>query len=437
MKIVIIGAGSSYTPELIEGFIERNKNIKIKHLCLVDIKEGEKKLNIIFDLTKRMFQKANINIKIEKFIGWKEAIKNADFILTQIRVGGLEARKIDEYIPGKYGMLGQETNGAGGLFKAMRTIPVIFDLVDDVKKHSKKNAWIINFTNPAGLVTQAVHSIKKFKRFVGLCNVPIHMKFDLEKMWNKKNLEIDVVGLNHFSYITKVFEKNKDITSLTIDKIFSKNTTFANMKNIGSINWDKTFVKTLGVLPGPYQKYFYKKQETLVEFLEKWKKGEKRADLVIALEKELFKKYSDPNLNVKPKELEERGGAHYSTAACSLVESIVTNDKKTHYINYLNNGSIKDFPNDYVLEYSVKIINGNIKSDLSSNKLTPFIKEDILKIKNFELNVVEAIKNKKIENLIVALIMHPLSNDDIKVKEMFFDLYNAHKKYLKKYWPDI
>ena len=176
LKIAVIGGGSSYTPELIEGFINRSNELYIRELWLVDIESGKEKLNIIYNLTKRMIKKANLDIKVYKTLDRVAAIKDADFILTQLRVGGLDARVLDERIPLSHGVIGQETNGAGGMFKALRTIPVILDIVGEVEEYAKDDAWLINFTNPTGIITEAIFKYTDFRRTIGLCNVPINMK---------------------------------------------------------------------------------------------------------------------------------------------------------------------------------------------------------------------------------------------------------------------
>ena len=169
IKIVTIGGGSSYTPELIEGFIKRHDELPVKELWLVDIEEGKEKLEIVSNLARRMVKKANIDMKIYSTLDRREALKDADFVTTQFRVGQLDARIKDERIPLSHGLIGQETNGAGGLFKALRTIPVVLDIIKDIKELCS-DAWLINFTNPAGIVSEAVFrytNFKKYKKYIG------------------------------------------------------------------------------------------------------------------------------------------------------------------------------------------------------------------------------------------------------------------------------
>ena len=174
LKVVIIGGGSSYTPELIEGIIGRHKSFPVTEIALVDIEKGKQKLKTIAQLANRMIKKSKLHIALSWTLNRKEALKDADFITTQIRVGGLEARVQDEEIPLSYGFIGQETNGVGGVFKALRTIPVLLEIAEDIA-HICPQAWLINFTNPAGMITEAVLKYSPLKKVIGVCNIPYHM----------------------------------------------------------------------------------------------------------------------------------------------------------------------------------------------------------------------------------------------------------------------
>ena len=207
IKIVTIGGGSSYTPELVEGFIKRYNELPIRELWLVDIEEGKEKLDIVGNLAKRMVKKAGIPMEVHLTLDRREALKDADFVTTQMRVGLLDARVKDERIPLSYGVIGQETNGAGGMFKAFRTIPVILDIDKDMSELCP-DAWLINFTNPAGMVTEALirYGTRKNGKYIGLCNVPIGMEMAAAKVLNveHKDLEMTFAGLNHMVFGTKV-----------------------------------------------------------------------------------------------------------------------------------------------------------------------------------------------------------------------------------------
>ncbi len=202
VKIVTIGGGSSYTPELVEGFIKRYAELPVKELWLVDIEEGKEKLEIVGNLAKRMIKKAGLDMEVHLTLNRREALKDADFVTTQFRVGQLDAREKDELIPLKYGVIGQETNGPGGMFKALRTIPVIFEIIKDCEELCP-NAWIISFTNPSGINAEAVFRHTGWKKFIGLCNGPVNMIKDIEKILKVKeedHLDVKIGGINHMIY---------------------------------------------------------------------------------------------------------------------------------------------------------------------------------------------------------------------------------------------
>ncbi|MDF2573001.1 MAG: 6-phospho-beta-glucosidase, partial [Sporomusa sp.] len=198
LKIVTIGGGSSYTPEIVEGFIRRYEELPVRELWLVDIEAGKEKLEIISNLAKRMVRKAGVPISIYTTLDRREALPNADFVTTQFRIGSLDARIKDERIPLRHGYIGQETNGAGGMFKALRTIPVMLEIDQDMAELCP-DAWLINFTNPSGMVTEAVLRYGKTKKIIGLCNVPIGMEMGVAKLFDvdSNRIRIDFAGLNH------------------------------------------------------------------------------------------------------------------------------------------------------------------------------------------------------------------------------------------------
>mgnify|MGYP000898010499 CR=1 FL=1 len=353
IKIVTIGGGSSYTPELVEGFIKRHKELPVKELWLVDIEEGKHKLEIVGNLAKRMVKKAGVDMEVHLTLDRREALKDADFVTTQLRVGLLDARIKDERIPLSHGVIGQETNGAGGLFKALRTVPVVLDIIKDIEELCP-NAWLVNFTNPTGVISEAVFKYTNFRRYIGLCNVPIGVKNGMADILEveKDRVEMDFAGLNHMVYALNVRLDGKDITKEAIEKFVTSSLTMQNIKDI-PLNAD--FVRALGVIPCPYHKYYYKHKEMLEEELEGFKEGKTRGETVKALEDDLFELYKDENLAVKPPQLEKRGGAYYSDAACNLINSIYNDKKDIQVVNTLNNGAIRDFREDSAAEMSCVI----------------------------------------------------------------------------------
>ncbi|MDA3931344.1 MAG: 6-phospho-beta-glucosidase [Tenericutes bacterium] len=430
IKVVTIGGGSSYTPELVEGFIKRYQELPVKELWLVDIEDGKEKLEIVGALAKRMVMKAKVPMKIFLTLDRRSALKDADFVTTQFRVGQLDARVKDEKIPAKYNMLGQETLGAGGVFKALRTVPVIFEIIKDIKELCP-NAWLINFTNPAGIVSEAVFRYSDFNRFIGVCNVPINLTNHFAKTLGVKveNLIPYFGGLNHMSYVFNVYHQHKNRLNEIIQDLKKKQ---MNMKNIDELEWDLNFIEKIGVYPSPYHKYYYYYEEMFAKFMKNYEEGKTRAEHVKEIEKQLFEKYKDLNLFEKPKELEERGGAYYSDVACNVISSIYNDKKDYQVINTINEGYITDLPNGCAIEITARITrHGPIPVYIG--RLPEGIKGLVQNVKNFEQLLVDAIYERSLEKAKIALQINPLTKSIKNASLAFDELVEAHKEYLKYY----
>ena len=427
LKVATIGGGSSYTPELVEGFIKRYNEFPLTELWLVDIEEGREKLEIVSDLARRMVAKAGLPIKIYNTLNRREALKDADFVTTQFRVGTMKARIKDERIPLSHGVIGQETNGAGGLFKALRTIPVILDIIKDVEELCP-NAWIINFTNPAGIVTEAVLNHTNFKRFLGLCNVPINTEFGIADLFKveKDRIEIEFAGLNHMVYGLKVKLDGIDVTKEAVEKLAESSMT---MQNIKDLPFNGEFIRALGVIPCAYHKYYYKTKEMLESELEEFKEGKVRGQVVEALEAELFKLYKDETLDVKPPQLEQRGGAHYSDVACNLISSIYNDKHDIQVVNTRNNGAIKNFRDNSAVEISCVITKEGARP-ISVGYLPDGIGGLVSQIKDFEVLTARAAVNSSYGDALKALCINPLIPSDDIAKVILDEMLEAHKDYL-------
>lgn len=433
VKIVTIGGGSSYTPELVEGFIKRYNELPVRELWLVDIEEGREKLEIVGNLAKRMVKKSGLPIDIHLTLDRREALKGADFVTTQLRVGLLDARAKDERIPLKYGVLGQETNGPGGLFKALRTVPVILDICKDIEELCP-NAWLINFANPAGMVTEAVLRYSNIKKIVGLCNVPIGMEMGIAKLLgvDHSRVRIDFAGLNHMVfgldvYVDGVSVKEKVIGMLTDPK----NSSF--VKNVEGSGWEPEFIRSLNALTCPYHLYYMKSKEMLEKELKNYEKGETRAEVVKKLETELFELYKDPNLDIKPPQLEQRGGAYYSDAAVRLITSIYTDKRDIQPVNTRNNGAIASIPNDSAVEVSCIITKDGPKPIAVGDIPVP-VRGLVQTIKSFERTAVESAVEGSYDKAILALTINPLVGSDKLAKQIVDEMMEAHKKYLPKFF---
>jgi 6-phospho-beta-glucosidase len=430
IKIVTIGGGSSYTPELVEGFIKRYDELPIRELWLVDIEEGKEKLEIVGGLAQRMVEAANIPMKIFLSLDRKVALKDADFVTTQFRVGGLDARILDERIPGKYQMIGQETNGAGGVFKALRTIPIIFEIIEDIKELCE-NAWLINFTNPAGVVSEAVFRYADFNKYIGVCNVPINLTNHFAKTLDVKvgDLIPYFGGLNHMSYVFHVYYNHRDKLDLIVKDLKDKQ---VNMKNIDELAWDTDFIEKLGVYPSPYHKYFYYYDEMYQKYCKQLAEGKTRAEFVKEVEKKLFEQYIDPTLKHKPKELEQRGGAYYSDVACNIINSIYNDKKEYHVVNTINEGYILDLPDGCAIEITARITRHG-PFPVFIGYLPSSIRGLVQSMKTFEQILVDAIYERDLQKAKFALQIHPLTKSIKNANLAFDELAQAHKKYLGYY----
>jgi len=435
IKIATIGGGSSYTPELVEGFIKRYEELPITELWLVDVEEGKEKLEIVGNLAKRMVAKAGLPIDIHLTLNRREALEGADFVTTQLRVGLLDARIKDEKIPLKYGVIGQETNGPGGLFKAFRTIPVILDICKDMDELCP-DAWLINFTNPAGMVTEAVNRYTSRKKVVGLCNVPIGVERGLAKLFDvePERIRVDFGGLNHMVFAKKVYIDGVDRTEEAVH-LYAHPKEEQSMKNVFAAAWDPDFIEALGVIPCPYHRYYFKTDEMLAEEMESFKTKGTRAEVVKEVERELFEKYKDPNLDVKPPELEKRGGAHYSDAACNLISSIYNDKKDIQYVNTVNNGALPFLPKDVIVEVS-SVITKEGPIPLAIGDLPVACQGLIHSIKAFELAAVEAAITGDYKKALLAMVINPLVPGDKVAKQILDEMLEAHKDYLPQFYKD-
>ncbi|MBN1468881.1 MAG: 6-phospho-beta-glucosidase [Fusobacteriaceae bacterium] len=431
IKIVTIGGGSSYTPELIEGYIKRKDELPIKEIWLVDIEEGKEKLEIVGNLAKRMVKKAGLDWEIHLTLDRRLALKDADFVSTQFRVGLLDARIKDERIPLSHGVIGQETNGAGGIFKAFRTVPVILDIVKDMKELCP-NAWLVNFTNPAGMVTEAVLKYGNFEKVVGLCNVPIiHTMKEAELIGKDPNeLFFHYAGLNHHHW-HKVYDKEgNDITMEVMEKLFLKKG--KTVENILDIPFSKEQVEDLGMLPCAYHRYYYLTDDMLKSELEEFSKNETRAESVKRTEAELFEIYKNPNLEEKPEQLSKRGGTYYSDAACELISSIYNDKRTVMTVSTRNNGAINDLPYDCVSEIT-SIITSSGPKPLNFGSFKPAERGLLQVMKAMEEVTIEAAVTGNYGTALQAFTLNPLIPSGQLAKTILNEMLIAHKSHLPQF----
>ncbi len=424
LKVAVIGAGSTYTPELIEGFIAKKGYLDADSFYLMDI--DPYKLEIIGGLSKRMLEAAGYPARVILTRDLDEAVEGADYVLAQVRVGRLDARIRDEKIPLKYDLLGQETTGAGGFMKALRTIPVIMDVAKRMERLAP-DAWLINFSNPSGIIAEAVLNNTQIK-MIGLCNAPINMLKEAEKLLPEGTgrFDYEFVGLNHLCWITKILADGREILG---DLLGSKLKT-ASLKNIPEMAHEEDLLKAMGGIPVSYLDYYSFREEEV----KLCKKAEKtRGEVCKEIEAQLLEMYKNTELKEKPALLSERGGALYSTAAVSLVDAIENDKNEIHVVDVKNQGALAFMDKDDVVEIKCRVgRNGAapVKVETFDNY---YIMGLMRAVKAYEKLTVKAGLTGDYTSALSALLVHPLVGDYHKAKAVLDEMLEANRDYLPQF----
>ncbi|MBB3110741.1 6-phospho-beta-glucosidase [Paenibacillus phyllosphaerae] len=428
LKIAVIGGGSSYTPEIVEGFIKRYEHLPVRELWLVDIEAGRHKLAIVGELAKRMVAESGLPIEVHLTLDRRAAIEGADFVSTQMRVGLLEARKWDEHIPNAHGVIGQETTGPGGMMKALRTIPVLLDICRDIEELAPQ-AWLLNFTNPAGMVTEAISRYSSVKS-IGLCNAPIGLHKWLGTKYDVPSSKIytEFVGLNHLHWVTRIEVEGVN----RLPELLDKREEYSG-KNVPATEWDHEFLQSLGALPSYYLKYFYMPDAMLEEQLEALGKSGTRAEVVKKVEDELFQLYSDPNLREKPKQLEQRGGAYYSEAAVNLMESLYNDKRDIQTLNVANGRTLDFLPADACIEVNC-VVTADGPLALPVTRVPEQAKGLIQAVKTYERLAIEAAVTGDRALALQAMVAHPLVPSVRVAKVLLDEMLEKNKAYLPQFF---
>lgn len=423
LKAAIIGAGSTYTPELMEGFITRQEELPFTEFALMDI--DEKRLAVVGELARRQLVGGGFKGEFILTADLDRTLDGADFVFGQVRVGKMAARIRDEKIPLKYGCLGQETTGAGGFMKALRTVPVIMDVAERMKRLAADDAWLINFSNPSGIIAQAVLDHTETK-MIGLCNCAINMVKDIEDTLESKAFEYEYVGLNHLSWITSVIRHNE--TENLVAALSGK--TGAAMKNVPEIEYDPALLQAIPYIPSSYLSYFYARNEQL----EKCRQAERtRGEICLELEATLLAQYANPQLYTKPAELEQRGGALYSTAAVSAADAIYNNSGAIHVVATRNHGAVPFMDDGDVVEVKCRM-DHNGPAPLPVKVYNDYVVGLMRAVKAYEKLTVRAAITGDRAAALAALMAHPLIGDYEKAKPMLDEMLNANKDYLPAFF---
>lgn len=422
VKIAIIGSGSTYTPELIDGFIQLKNEIPIREISFMDI--DNRKRTIVGGLCIRMLHQAEMDCKTVLTKDLDEAIAGADFVVTQIRVGKLPARILDEKIPVKYGLLGQETTGIGGFMKAQRTIPVLCHIADRIKELAPE-AFLVNFTNPSGIITEAVMK-HGFERIIGLCNVPINMKTSIEEQLPGKALSMDYVGLNHLSWVYHVEQDGKDITK----EVIRRGIKSERMKNIPPTELDFQVTAVAGAVYSPYLEYFYDRRNKILHNEEAAKC---RGEECMEIEEQLLELYSHEELCRKPELLDKRGGHRYSEAAVYLIRDLYKDSGNVHIVNVKNQGTLPFLLEDDVVEIACRIDKEGAHPIPIHEVENSHIRTMMQVVKEYERQTVLAGLYGDKTAAMRALIMHPLIGDFAASKQCLEEMLRENREYLPQY----
>ncbi len=429
LKVAVFGGGSTYTPELVNGFLERLSAFPITELWLMDI--DAQRLDIVGGFAQRMVKAKGSPFKVILTMDQRQAVRGASYVTTQLRVGQMQARVKDEYLGLRHALIGQETTGIGGMAKAMRTIPVILSIANDMRELAP-GAMLVNFTNPAGLVTQALSTYATDVPSVGVCNVPITTKMGILEGWEKatgkkvdpSRAELNTLGLNHLSWHRGFTIDGEDVWPQVIQ------TYIAELKSEEHPEWDPRMVEIQHMMPNYYLQYFYYTDKKF-RSQEKWPPS--RGEEVIEIEKGLLRDYADPNLNEPPADLMKRGGAYYSTVATQLLNAHFNDLNETHVVNTRNSGAVKDWPSDWVLELPAKVKKSGI-TPIPTEPLPAACFGLIAAVKAYELLTVEAAVHGDRDAAYQALLVNPIGPKGDKVQAVLDDMLETHREYLPQFW---
>jgi len=414
VKIAVIGGGSTYTPELIDGILQRHERLPVTEIHLIDI--DLTRLTIIAAFAKRMIKASGRDISIEFSTDIREGIRNSTFVVSQFRVGSQKARHRDEMLGRKYGLVGQETVGVGGFAKALRTIPVALSIAQIIQQEAPE-AMLLNFTNPAGLITQALKLHAPAVKSIGLCNVPWNTRIEIAGALDVSSsaIEFDYVGLNHLSWIRGVTVDGVDCSAEAIAAF--RGLTINKASPGDSPAWLQSTIDYLQAIPNYYLLYYYEEKA----WIDYQRNNPTRASEVMKIEEVLLKKFSDESLVAKPEELMERGGAYYSDSAVELMADIHNDAGTVHIVNTLNNGAIEGFPDDAVMEIPAIITKTGAKA-IKASSMRPDIDALVRSVKDFEMLSIDAAVTGNEQSALLALLANPIGPDSSQARDLWRDL---------------
>lgn len=421
VKIAVVGGGSTYTPELAEGLAAHAGRLPVDELVLLDV--DAERLGIVGDLVRRILQRQGWGGRFSLTEDRDRALEGADFVIVQLRVGQQAARLVDETLPLEFGCIGQETTGPGGFAKALRTVPVVLDLARETARRAAPNAWLIDFTNPVGIVTQAL--LDEGHRAIGLCNVAIGFQrrfaaaFDVEPA----RVQLEHVGLNHLSWERKVLVDGVDRLPEIVERL--------GEEIVEETEIPIELVRALGAVPSYYLRYYY----FTTRILEEQQTRPSRAEEVMGIERELLDLYRDPRLASKPALLERRGGAYYSEAAAELMASLYDGAGDVQIVDIRNNGALAGLPDDAVVEVPARIDRDGARP-LPLDPLPPEMLGLVQLVKAYERLTILAATSGDRATALKALLANPLVREYPVAVPLLDALLEANRRYLSAFFPD-
>jgi 6-phospho-beta-glucosidase len=416
MKIAVIGGGSTYTPELIEGFARRAGVLPFDELVLHDV--STERLGVVGGLARRILARDGLADRLTTTTALVEAVDGAAAVLVQLRVGGQQARLVDETLPGKFGLIGQETTGPGGFAKALRTVPVVLEIAETVAERAAPGAWLVDFTNPVGIVVRAL--LDAGHRAIGLCNVAITFQRRLAGRLgvSPERVRLDHAGLNHLSWIRRVLVDGVDRLPELLESPVG-----ADLAD--EVEIPLALMQTIGAIPSYYLHYFYCTDHAV----RAQSTGASRAAEVLDIEQRLLSMYADPALDHKPELLEQRGGAYYSEAAAGLVTSLLTDDGGHHYVDIRNGATIAGLPPQAVVEVPA-LVGSSGAAAVPVAPLAPELLGLVQAVTAYEELTIEAARSGSRDVALRALIAHPLIREWNLAAPLLDEILAANRGYL-------
>lgn len=426
IKLTIVGAGSTYCPELMQGVIRRKELLEIDELRLTDIDES--RLNIVGDFCERVLLENGLEPRILRSTDLKRAVDGTDYIVTQIRAGKLEARIRDEKIPLSFGLVGQETTGIGGFTNALRTIPQIGHIAETVEQYAP-DAWLVNFTNPSGIITEYLLNHTRV-RSVGLCNLPIGAQERIARLLNvpMESVRLETVSLNHCGAITAAYVDGNDV----LPELLSAESLDAAEAKDDWVRLYRPIIELLNAVPNDYLQYFFYRDRKLQEFLAA---EQTRGEACKDIETRLLSYYADLRNVTVPDMLSERGGHLYSEAAIALIASLSGAAPGNHVVDVQNQGVLDFLSDDSVIETSCFVENGSFRRNPVKAKPNAVLKALISGVKAYEKLTVEAALSGDRTTALQALACNPITADLDKAAPCLTEMLHQNRPLLSRFFP--